>query len=418
MLFGCFYNIILNIEYDWKVNYKMLNKRYQIFISSTYDDLIDIRKKATKEILKMGHIPIGMELFNPDNAEQWKQIKRCIDESDYYIIIVGNKYGSLTKKGISYTEKEYNYALKKRIPIIRFIISDNAKISIDKSESDANKLIKLQKFKEKLKKRPVSFWKNADDFSTSLVQALTYYFEEYPQTGWIRDDHFVDPNALLNTGLKEYSDKALAKIRDSIQKGTYYDFYNRIITIEIDGNSNSFIVTVSNDIFIKNISSISDLYCPRPCFSDLKYAESYQHEIFEINNMDCMNLITKEIEMRSKNNQLPFIVKNSIDYSGYKGFSEMHIFHKFKYSRPIPYFYMAYQITLPCKNLQAMAKIQNSSAKKYRIIGLTASNYSTQRENSWKPEIYTDEYQCTINFGEWSQPGSGFMFYLDGDYTS
>ena len=96
----------------------MLNKRYQIFISSTYEDLIDIRKKATEEILKMGHIPIGMELFNPDDAEQWKQIKQFIDSSDYYIIIVGNKYGSLTKKGISYTEKEYNYALKKRYQLL------------------------------------------------------------------------------------------------------------------------------------------------------------------------------------------------------------------------------------------------------------------------------------------------------------
>lgn len=390
----------------------MLNKRYQIFISSTYEDLIDIRKKATEEILKMGHIPIGMELFNPDDAEQWKQIKQFIDSSDYYIIIVGNKYGSLTKKGISYTEKEYNYALKKKIPIIRFIISDKAKISVDKSESDANKLDKLQAFKKKLKKRPVSFWNNADDFSTKLVQALNYYFAEYPRTGWVRGDYFVDPNILSNTGLKEYSDKALAGIKDSIQNKTYYDFYNRIVTIEIDGNSNSFTVTVSNDILIKNISSVSHLYCPRPCFSDLKYAETYQHEVFEINSIDCMNLISKEIEMRSKNSQLPYIVKNTIDYSGYEGISDIHIFHKFKFSRPIPYFYMAYQITLPCKNLQATAKIQNSSTEKYRIMGFTASNYRSQKENSWKPEIYTDEYQCTINFGEWSQPGAGFMFYL------
>ncbi len=105
-----------------------MNKRYQIFISSTYKDLIEERQKVIQAILKLYHFPIGMEMFHADNEEQWKQIKNTIDMSDYYILIVGRYCGTLIEyEGISYTEKEYDYALSKNIPVLSFIISENAK---------------------------------------------------------------------------------------------------------------------------------------------------------------------------------------------------------------------------------------------------------------------------------------------------
>jgi hypothetical protein len=39
-------------------------KKYQIFMSSTYEDLKKERDQVSKSILEMGHIPIGMEMFN------------------------------------------------------------------------------------------------------------------------------------------------------------------------------------------------------------------------------------------------------------------------------------------------------------------------------------------------------------------
>lgn len=48
--------------------------------------------------------------------------------SDYYVLIIGRYCGTLIEKEkISYTEKEYNYALMKRMPILAFIIADDAK---------------------------------------------------------------------------------------------------------------------------------------------------------------------------------------------------------------------------------------------------------------------------------------------------
>lgn len=59
-----------------------MNKKSQVFISSTYVDLKEERQVAVKSILKSGHIPTGMELFTANSEEQWNVIKKWIDYSD------------------------------------------------------------------------------------------------------------------------------------------------------------------------------------------------------------------------------------------------------------------------------------------------------------------------------------------------
>ncbi|EME0904200.1 DUF4062 domain-containing protein [Vibrio parahaemolyticus] len=73
--------------------------------------------------MEMGHIPVGMEMFSAADEEQWKIIQRQIDESDYYVVIAAHKYGSIAADGVSYTEKEYDYAVKKISASPRFRVS-------------------------------------------------------------------------------------------------------------------------------------------------------------------------------------------------------------------------------------------------------------------------------------------------------
>ena len=98
-----------------------MEKKYQIFVSSTYEDLTEERSIVMETILKLEQIPIGMEMFNAGDEEQWEIIKRTIDNSDYYLVIIGDRYGSTTDKGLSYTEKEYNYAVESGKPVLTFI---------------------------------------------------------------------------------------------------------------------------------------------------------------------------------------------------------------------------------------------------------------------------------------------------------
>jgi hypothetical protein len=94
-----------------------MDKRYQVFVSSTYTDLKEERWKAIQAVIELDCIPAGMELFPAIDEEQFEFIKKVIDDCDYYILIIGGRYGSTTSEGISYTEKEYDYAVGKRLKV-------------------------------------------------------------------------------------------------------------------------------------------------------------------------------------------------------------------------------------------------------------------------------------------------------------
>jgi hypothetical protein len=108
--------------------------RFQVFVSSTFLDLREERAEVAQAIQELGHIPAGMELFPASNEEHLTFIKRVIDESDYYIVIVAGRYGSMTAEGISYTEKEFDYATECGVPTLAFLHDDVGSIRSDRSE--------------------------------------------------------------------------------------------------------------------------------------------------------------------------------------------------------------------------------------------------------------------------------------------
>ena len=91
----------------------MAEKRYQVFVSSTFRDLQDERWEATKALMVHDCIVAGMEFFPSTGEDQFEYIKEIIDSSDYYLLILGGRYGTIAGDGIGYIEKEYDYALSK-----------------------------------------------------------------------------------------------------------------------------------------------------------------------------------------------------------------------------------------------------------------------------------------------------------------
>lgn len=98
-----------------------MDKRYQVFLSSTYSDLQDERKKVIQTLMEMDCIPAVMEIFPAADEEQWEFIKKIIDDCDYYLLVIGGRYGTTAEEGISYTEKEYDYAIQKGLKVIAFL---------------------------------------------------------------------------------------------------------------------------------------------------------------------------------------------------------------------------------------------------------------------------------------------------------
>ena len=98
----------------------------QVFISSTYKDLIEERQHAVQAILSADHIPAGMELFKAGDEDQLTVIKKWIDDSDIYMLILGGRYGTLDpNSGLSYTHLEFNMAIESGIPLFVLILSDD-----------------------------------------------------------------------------------------------------------------------------------------------------------------------------------------------------------------------------------------------------------------------------------------------------
>jgi hypothetical protein len=190
-----------------------MDKKYQIFVSSTYEDLKEERDLVIKAILEMGHIPVGMEMFSAGDEEQWKLIQKQILDADYYVVIVAWRYGS-QQMGISYTEKEYDFATANGIPTIGFIMNDQAKWPPAKVDRESEQAEKLNNFKEKIKRKLVSFWDPGTDLYGKVSIALMKQFNTNPRIGWIHADECDSPMVL--TEISRLS-KENADLRDKLQ---------------------------------------------------------------------------------------------------------------------------------------------------------------------------------------------------------
>lgn len=201
-----------------------MEKKYQVFISSTYEDLKEERKKVQEILLMADCIPAGMEAFVATNDEQFNVIKKVIDLCDYYVLIIGGRYGSINDNtGISYTEMEYDYAVSKGIPVLAFIIDGSVKLSIGKTDNDSEKKRKLDAFILKAKtNRLVSFWKASSELEGLVAISIMRAKNEIERPGWIRANSVAtyDNSELLAqiNKLRIENDELKGKIKASEKK--------------------------------------------------------------------------------------------------------------------------------------------------------------------------------------------------------
>lgn len=174
-----------------------MDKRYQVFVSSTYRDLIPERLEVMKALLELDCIPCGMEYFPASNDDQWTFIKNLIDTCDYYVVIVGGCYGSEDANGKSYTRKEYEYAVSKNIPTIGFIHYDASSLPEGKKDITETQVQKLKEFIAIVKGKLCKNWRNGDELGAVVSRSLTQLMKSNPRTGWVRADKVGSEDILM-----------------------------------------------------------------------------------------------------------------------------------------------------------------------------------------------------------------------------
>lgn len=168
----------------------MINKIFQVFVSSTYEDLKEERKKVQETLINNNCLPRGMELFNASDKSQWKVIADVINDCDYFVLIVGGKYGTIDEAiNKSYTQKEFEYARKKKIQIIAFIRENIDHLPAIKVERDRERIEMLKKFTDEVKKnRMVLFWENESELALKLYNSIEEAKIKLPRTGFVRSN--------------------------------------------------------------------------------------------------------------------------------------------------------------------------------------------------------------------------------------
>ena len=161
-----------------------MKKRYQVFVSSTYEDLRRERQAIIESLLKIKVIPVGMEHFTASSKKQWDVIKPLIEDSDYYVVVIAGRYGSIAENGISYTEKEYDYAIKKEIPVIAFIYNDVGSLQSKHVDNDQSA---LDNFKNKIKSNAtIEHWSDSTKLQGDILASITNEIRINPRPGWSR----------------------------------------------------------------------------------------------------------------------------------------------------------------------------------------------------------------------------------------
>lgn len=302
----------------------MTDKKYQVFISSTFKDLEEERSDIIKAILELYHIPIGMEMFSAEDEEQWEIIRRTIDISDYYILILGFRYGSETSEGISFTQKEYEYAIERKIPILALLLKDDVPLTNTQRDND---LTKINNFREIVlsNSKMADFWSNKDELSRKVSTALMKQIMQKPAIGWIRGNQAISKEFSEELSQLSKENRELRALVEELKSKTTQRLpkIELIINdINVDDKFNNFKQEASLKLSLSEIKSLQDLPEHLRKFITEQEIKEYHSKI---SDQTLIDKYYKQCELfyKAKNYSTKFIV--NINNNGTTKATNIHI---------------------------------------------------------------------------------------------
>lgn len=336
-----------------------MERKYQVFVSSTYNDLREERECLKNDLFLGGYIPAGMEAFGARNQNVWDVIQDSIGNSDIFVLVIAGRYGTIDKNcGISYTEKEYNYAKENNIPILVFIRNRDFIKATDYDDNPERE--KLNEFIRLIEHDYyVTYWDKKEDLSKQVLTAITNLRNDKRNLdclmkGWVRWNPAIEMQITQQTMLYYHVDiKVKGSVLDCEQGNAVVSYTGSALVCSPNENC------VYKDR-VKTIRGIqSHKFCP--------------HETVLNQEEFNRNPILLDYKIESDTNKLFFngeIVVNSF-LQREKGGLALHI----------PYFAKYVSITIDISQAQF---IRGYAGKPY---------LSFQKSNSEKEKIYLSNLQ-------------------------
>ncbi len=302
--------------------------KYQVFISSTYTDLVEARRAAINTVLESYNFPVGMELFGADNDEQWSIIKELIDISDYYILILGHRYGSISKAdGISFTEKEFDYAVSKGVKLMCFVRNEHVATHPHERDTDNENLQKLQLFRTKvLTNRLCEFWDSVDDLKHKISSSLYKNMRKHGGVGWVRGNqvsgHLAEElarlseenrklreeNILLKSQTEERVPKLEITVNDTFKQNQNLDEELKIAIPKLNGSA-KFVRPKKRELkYVRAETALEKTFWNLANDFGLKQLNEY----IEIYNKEIDDITEEDIENHNKSLKLLNKLENGI----------------------------------------------------------------------------------------------------------
>ncbi|MDR5045726.1 DUF4062 domain-containing protein [Bacillus thuringiensis] len=203
-----------------------MQKKLQVFISSTFTDLVEERQVAVQAVLNAGHIPAGMELFKAADTSQKETIKKWIEESDVYMLILGGRYGSIDPEtGKSYTHWEYDYAGELGKPRFAVVITEEALEAKIKEHgiavTERTNYGQYEEFKQVVLSKISKFYSDVRDIKLTVLESLKEFEKDNTLSGWVSGQNIDDLDALRKDNYTLMRDNAeLTKKLEKLQQET------------------------------------------------------------------------------------------------------------------------------------------------------------------------------------------------------
>jgi hypothetical protein len=165
-----------------------MSARYQVFISSTFLDLQAEREIVAAAVRMRSHIPTSMEVWPGSSRSLWQHIEDQFKETDYCVLLVGNRYGSIDPStGKSWTEREYELAQRLGVPVIPLFAKPNWVQKAPISLEPPDRRLRLDAFKARVDQDCMpGYWRNDSELALVVGAAMEEAMRTITRPGWFR----------------------------------------------------------------------------------------------------------------------------------------------------------------------------------------------------------------------------------------